>query len=109
MDYSEPERKRVYRQPLNYENGVLLPLIRDIAYWRVTDGEACQKGVMTLALLLPKELRKKSLEFWNRGNVDKDLTENGKKDFDDLFVFILQLLEDNNICFPKISFHQGFL
>jgi len=109
MVFSEPDRKRVYRQPLNYENGVLLPLIRDIAYWRVTDAEAQQKGVMTLALLLPKELRKAALEFWNHGAVHKDLTDNGKKDFDDLFVYILQLLEDHNICFPKISYHEGML
>ena len=110
MDYSEPsDRKRVYRQPLNYENGVLLPLIRDIAYWRVTDGEACQKGVMTLALLLPKDLREQALKFWNHGTIHKDMTEDGKKDFDDLFVYILQLLEDHNICFPKIHYHEGFL
>jgi len=75
----------------------------------VTDGEACQKGVMTLALLLPKELRKKALEFWDHGAVHQDLTMNGRKDFDDLFVYILELLEDHNICFPKISYHEGTL
>ena len=103
------ELKRVYRQPLNYENGVLLPLIRDIAYWRVTTPKACQNGVQTLCLLLPKELRKQALEFWKHDAVHEDLTKDGKKDFDDLLVFILELLEDNNICFPKLSYKEGTL
>ena len=99
--------KRIYRQPLNYENGVLLPLIRDIAYWRVTDTKAYESGVLTLALLLPKELSKEALGFWDKGLIHEDLTMDGKKDFDDLFVFIRNLLEENNICFPKISFEIG--
>lgn len=103
------ELKRVYRQPLNYENGVLLPLIRDIAYWRVTTPKAFQNGVQTLCLLLPKELRKQALEFWKHDVVHEDLTMDGKKDFDDIFVFILELLEDNNICFPKLSYKEGTL
>jgi len=108
MDFST-NNKRVYRQPLNYENGVLLPLIRDIAYWRVTSPKACQMGIQTLCLLLPKELRNKSLKFWNRGTIVEDLTNDGKKDFDDLLVYVLELLEDNNICFPKLSFKEGKL
>ena len=54
----ERESKRIYRQPLNYENGVLLPLIRDIAYWRVNNPKAYENGIQTLMLLLPKDLRK---------------------------------------------------
>lgn len=103
------ENKRVYRQPLNYENGVLLPLIRDIAYWRVTNIKAYNNGVLTLMLLQPKALRTKALEFWGKGIIQEDLTADGKKDIDDLFVFMLQSLEDNNICFPKISFKEGGL
>jgi len=101
------DSKRVYRQPLNYENGVLLPLIRDIAYWRVTSPKAYQNGIQTLCLLLPKDLRSSSLGFWDHGTIYENLTNDGKKDFDDLFVFVLQLLEDNNICFPKINFDIG--
>ena len=107
MGFSTNESKRVYRQPLNYENGVLLPLIRDIAYWRVTSPKAFQNGIQTLCLLLPKELRKEALGFWNHGTIYEDLTGDGKKDFDDLMVFVLELLEDNNICFPSISFDVG--
>jgi len=107
MVFSSSESKRVYRQPLNYENGVLLPLIRDIAYWRVTSPKACQSGIQTLCLLLPKELRKQALGFWNRGSIYEDLTGDGKKDFDDLLVYVLELLEDNNICYPKISYDLG--
>jgi len=106
---SSTSSKRVYRQPLNYENGVLLPLIRDIAYWRVTSPKACQTGILTLCLMLPKELRNKSLEFWNRGTIVEDLTDDGKKDFDDLLVYVLELLENNNICFPKLSYKEGEL
>ena len=104
------ELKRVYRQPINYENGVLLPLIRDIAYWRVMSPKACQNGVQTLCLLLPKDLRKQALTYWKHDNViHDDLTMDGKKDFDDFFVYILELLEDNNICFPKLSYKEGTL
>jgi len=107
MGFSMNDSKRIYRQPLNYENGVLLPLIRDIAYWRVTTPKAYQNGCQTLCLLLPKDLRNQALKFWNRGTIHEDLTGDGKKDFDDLFVYLLELLEDNNICFPKISYEVG--
>jgi len=101
--------KRVYRQPLNYENGVILPLIRDIAYWRVSNPKSYQNGVLTLCLLLPRDLRNNALKFWNRGTVHEDLTCDGKRDFDDLFVYVLELLEMNNICFPRISYHEGII
>ena len=109
MDYSTSDTKRIYKQPLNYENGVLLPLVRDIAYWRVMNPKACQSGIQTLCLMLPKDLRNQALKFWNKGTIYEDLTGDGKKDFDDLLVYILELLEKNNICFPKLSFHTGEL
>lgn len=99
--------KKIYRQPLNYENAILLPKLRDISLWRDTNIKAYESGVMTLALLLPHELRKLSLEFWNHGTVHEDLTMDGKKDFDDLFVYILKQMEDYNIVFPKINFELG--
>jgi hypothetical protein len=104
---SETDSKRIYRQPLNYENGVLLPKIKDISFWRDTNIKAYESGVITLALLLPKELRKKALESIEGDTSKEDLTDNGKKYFDNLFVFILQLLEDYNICFPKITYDVG--
>lgn len=111
MDYSmnkESETsKRVYRQPLNYENGVILAKIRDISVWRDTNDQAYESGVITLALLLPHDLRKEALTFWNRGTIHEDLTMDGKKGFDDMFVFMLKLLEENDICFPKITFQKG--
>ena len=107
MDSFSSESKRVYRQPLNYENGVLLPMIRDIAYWRVSNPKSYESGVQTLGILLPKFLRNQTLKFWNRGTIHEDLTEDGKKDFDDLFVYILELLEENNICFPKLTYDIG--
>ena len=103
------ESKRIYRQPLNYENGILLPKIREISLWRDTNIKAYESGVITLALLLPKELRKPALDFMDGDTAKEDLTADGKKDFDDLLVYILQLLEDCNICFPKISFQEGTL
>lgn len=109
MNEDETTSKRVYRQPLNYENGVLLAKIRDISLWRDTNIKAYESGVMTLALLLPQDLRKEALGFWDHGTIHEDLTMDGKKDFDDLFVFILKLLEKNNICFPKISYFEGTL
>ena len=109
MDSFSSDGKRVFRQPLNYENGVILPLIRDIAYWRVGNVKSYEMGIQTLMLLLPKDLRKDVLSFWNRGTIHEDLTGDGKCDFDDLYVYILKLLEDNNICFPKIMFNKGEL
>lgn len=107
MNSGDRDSKRIYRQPLNYENGVLLAKIRDIGLWRDTNIKAYESGVLTLALLLPKELRKSSLEWWKHGTGHEDLTMDGKKDFDDLFVFILQELENHNMCFPKISYEVG--
>jgi len=101
------DSKRVYRQPLNYENGVLLSKIKDISLYRDTDIKAYESSVVTFALLLPNELRTKALDFWNRGTAHEDLTMDGKKDFDDLFVYILKLLEDYELCFPKIRFEVG--
>lgn len=107
---SREELKRVYRQPINYENGVLLPFLRDIEYWRVTTPKAYQNGVQTLCLFLPKHLRKQALKFWKHDSVThEDLTMDGKIDFDDLLVYILELLEDNNICFPTLSYQEGSL
>ena len=102
--------RRIYRQPLNYENGVILPKIRDISLWRDTNIKAYESGVITLALLLPNDIRTVALKWWSgrdHGTAHQDLTMDGKIDFDDLFVYILQLLEDNNICFPKISYEVG--
>ena len=105
------DSKRIYRQPLNYENGVLLPKIRDISLWRDTNIKAYESGVITLALLLPSDIRTVALAWWKKikdhGTDHEDLTMDGKIDFDDLFVKILQLLEENNICFPKISYEVG--
>lgn len=102
--------KRIYRQPINYENGVILPKIRDISLWRDTNIKAYESGVITLALLLPKDIRNTALKWWSTkdyGTAHQDLTMDGKIDFDDMFVYILELLEDNNICFPKISYEVG--
>ena len=104
---SDVESKRIYRQPINYENGIILPLIRDCCIARAGNPKSFQINVQTFALILPKELRKKAFEFWRDDTTRQDLTMDGKKDFDDYFVYILQLLEDHNICFPKISFEIG--
>ena len=101
------ESKRIFRQPINYENGVLLPFIRDIAYWRVQEVKLYETGVTTLALILPDELRMDALAFWKKDSTFEDLTMDGKKDFDDFWVYQLRLLENNNICFPKLTFDIG--
>lgn len=103
----ETNSKRIYRQPLNYENGVILQKIREISLWRDTNIKSYESGVQTLALLLPQDLRKAALSFFRNDTIREDLTMDGKKDFDDYLVYILQLLEDNNICFPKISYQVG--
>jgi len=99
--------KRIYRQPLNYENGIILPKIRDISIWRDQDVKLYESGVITLMLLLPKDLRHNTLKWWNHGTGHEDLTGDGKKDFDDLFVYILETLEHNNIVYPSITFELG--
>jgi len=104
---NEKDSKRIYRQPLNYENGVILQKIREVSLWRDTDIKAYESGVQTLALLLPKDLRSDALKFFNGETVREDLTRDGKKDFDDYLVYILEILEDNNICFPKITYEIG--
>jgi len=109
MDYSTSEKNRIkaYRQPLNYENGIILPKIREISLWRDVDLKSYESGVQTLALLLPKELRIKALEFIHNETVLEDLTMDGKKDFDDKLVYILELLEENGIAFPRSTYEIG--
>jgi len=108
MDFSTNEKsKRIYRSSLNYEEAVLLAKIREISLWRDTNSKAYQSGVQTLALLLPSFLRQKTLGWWKHGTVHEDLSGDGKVDFDDLFVYILKLLEDHDICFPKVRYHEG--
>ena len=107
MDSLKPKTTSGYRQPINYENGVLLPKLRDLSLWRDTDLKAYESGVITLALFLPKELRTEALSFFHNDTVKEDLTGDGKKDFDDILVFVLQLLEDNGIAFPRSRFDTG--
>lgn len=109
MSEEERDFKRIYRQPLNYENVVLLSKIRDISLWRDTNIKAYESGVITLALLLPDELRTNILDVWKHDTIYEDLSMPGKQEFDILFISILKLLEDKNICFPKISFVDGVL
>jgi len=104
---NENESKRIYRQPLNYENGIILPLIRDCCVTRSGNPKAFQVNVQSLSLVLPKDLRDKAFEFWNRETIRHDLTDVGREKFDEYFMYILKLLEDHNICFPKISFDVG--
>jgi len=104
---SENYGMQKYRETINYENGVILPKIRDISLWRDTDIKAYQSGVYTLILLLPDELRKEALNFYNKNHIKTDLTEDGKKDHDDVFVFILQLLEKNGFVYPRTGFELG--
>lgn len=99
--------KKIFKQAINYENGVLMPKIREISIWRDTNLKQYESGVITLGLLLPKELRSEVLEWWKHGTGFEDLTMDGKKSFDDLFVYILTMLEDRNICFPSLSFDVG--
>lgn len=96
-----------YRQPINYENGILLPKIRDISLWRDTDLKSYESGVVTLALLLPSELRNQALDFFHNDTVKTDLTDDGKRDFDDILVHILQLLQINGMVFPKSTYEVG--
>ena len=98
--------KRIYRQPLAYENGIILPLIRDCCISRSNNPKQYQINIHTLSYVLPKDLRVAAFKFWNK-DMKEDLTMDGLKDIDDYFVYILELLEDNNICFPKISYTVG--
>ena len=104
---NKKDSKKIFRQPINYENGVLLPKIKDISLWRDTNIKAYESGVITMAILLPKELREKALDFLGNDTTAEDLTKDGKQNFDRAFVFILELLEENNICFPQITFDLG--
>jgi len=101
--------KQIYRQSLNYEDAVLLTKIRDISLWRDTNIKAYESGVLTLTMLLPQDLREMARDHWKHTTIYENLSNDGKAEFDDLFLFILNLLETNNICFPKVKYHEGML
>jgi len=99
--------KKVFRQPLNYENGIILPKIREISLWRDVDVKAFESGVQTLVLLLPKELRDSVMKHINNITVNEDLTEDGKQKFDQILIYILELMEQHGIMFPQATFDIG--
>ena len=99
--------KKVFRQPLNYENGIILPKIREISLWRDIDLKAFESGVQTLVLLLPKELREPVLDHINNVTVKEDLTDQGKQEFDQILIYILELMEQHGIMFPRSTFDIG--
>jgi len=107
IDKGETEAVKIYRHSINYENGIILPKIREVSLWRDTDLKAYESGVYTLLLLLPDDLRTLALEFYNNNNIKADLTEDGRKDHDDLFIYILKLLEKHGIAFPKTTYEIG--
>lgn len=100
---------RVYRQPLNYENAILIPKLRELSMWRDTDVKLYMSGVKTLSILLPKNLREEAMKQYNGDTIKIDMTDDGKKDFDDLFIYILDLLYDAGLVFPRSTFIQGEL
>ena len=107
IDNNDTDKKRIYRHPVNYENGILLPKIREISMWRDTDIKLYESGIITLSLLLPDDLREEAMAMYDHDTIKVDMTNDGKKNFDDLFIFILKQLEDNNIMFPKLTFERG--
>lgn len=106
---SNESSKQIYRQSLNYEDAVLLTKIRDISLWRDTNTKAYESGVLTLMMLLPRDLREKTRGWWKHETIYENLSNKGKAEFDELLLFMLNLLEDHNICFPKVRYHEGIL
>lgn len=98
---------RVRYQALNYENGVILPLIRDICINRRCDPKSYQVDIETLAMMLPKDLRKEAFNFFKDKTLCDDLSKEAKKEFDDYLVYQLELLETNGIAFPRTTYDIG--
>jgi len=95
-----------YRKPLDYEK-LLLDQISSISHYR--NERKYQNYIVsieTLIIMLPNELRKTVMVYKKDNEIVYSL---GNKDkYDNLWLYINQLLEENNIIF-KTSFIKTYV
>jgi len=88
-----------YRYPVNYE-GLLNQQLGRIAYFRSNNSsyktiEKYEEAVDTLILMLPSKLRKKALQFKKKHNIEYNISREGKKNYDKLWEYCNQIMEEN--------------
>jgi len=99
-----------YRGALNYE-GVLAGHIQKIMQYRDTDMKRYCSSVETLIIFSPRNIRTNALEKLisiglKRGSYN-GITEDKQLLYDDLLIYINELLEENNLIFKTGSFEVG--
>jgi len=109
-EYDLFARKEYYRGVINYE-GILGAHINRIAMYRDSDLKRYCSSIETLILMLPLELRSMSLQYLAQLGLRRGsylgLTEEKLQRYDELWVYINEILEKNNMIFKAGSFEIG--
>ena len=93
------EVKEGYYGYLDYE-GIINDQLKSIANFRNNKRlELYEESIDTLVLMLPITLRELATKYKRDNNVNYDLSNGGKKNYDDLWIYCNKILEENKISF----------
>lgn len=95
----EFERQSKFQQKLDYESIIIQQMGR-IAQFRSSDSlKSYEISIETLILMLPDNLRVEAKEFMKEKGIDRNISNVGKQNYDDLWEFVNRLLEENNLIY----------
>lgn len=103
----EYDKQEKYQKPVDYEIILGQQMSRISQFRSNKDIEMYEESVDTLLLMLPKKLRDQAIKYKRDNNIEYNVANNGKKKYDDLWVFINDLLEEANIIF-KTSYIKTY-
>ena len=96
-----------FQKAMDYEQVLNMQIARISQYMSSKDIELYEESVDTLILMLPEELRHDALAYKKENNINYLLSTEGKKKYDDLWVFVNKLLENHNLIF-RTSFTKTY-
>lgn len=109
-EYDLFQRKEYYRGIINYES-ILATHISKMAAFRDTQPTKYCSSVETFILMCPKEIRQKGLDRLSQlgliRNSYKEAGEDKINKYDELWIYINELLESENMIFKTGSFEIG--
>ena len=103
----EYERQEKYQKPIDYETILGHQMSRIAQYRSNKERELYEESVDTLLIMLPKNLRDKGMELKTKENIHYDISENGKKKYDMLWIHINESLEEHNLIY-KTSYLKTY-
>ena len=106
----EIEKATQFKGELNYEL-ILSKQINRIAIYREVNIKQYASSIDTLIIMLAKDLRREAKKERDRlglilGDYD-NMNKDRQRKYDDLWIYVNDLLEDNKLIFKKASFARG--